>query len=208
MDIDYATVNMLPGTSDPLSKLVENSTVIVIGTVPNDESDSIRVQDRTNASVQSVGSSFDIQVERYLKGTGGDTIPIVQFTGLDFLDRGQTRQVRDKNENLLLDESSRYLLFLKENESYPGYWSGTIHPYKFLLVDGEARSESPVGTMDGKFPNRPESEFIDEIEALIAARSCATQLRRKPRKRLVSHSGCLRKSAVTHLSTAPMPRSK
>ena len=159
---------MLPGTSDPLSKLVENSTVIVIGTVPNDESNSIRVQDRTNASVQSVGSSFDIQVERYLKGTGGDTIPIVQFTGLDFLDRGETRQVRDKNENLLLDEGSRYLLFLKENESYPGYWSGTIHPYKFLLVDDEARSESPVGTMDGEFPNRPESEFIDEIEVLVA----------------------------------------
>ena len=168
VDIDYATVNMLPGTSDPLSKLVEHSTVIVIGRLSRDEPDSVRVQDRTNASVQSVGSSSNMQVERYLKGTGGETIPIVQFTGLDFFDRGQTRQVRDKNENLLLDEGSRYLLFLKENESYPGYWSGTIHPYKFLLEDGEARSESPVGTMGGKFPNRPESEFIDEIEALIA----------------------------------------
>ena len=168
MDIDYATVNILPGTSDPLSKLVEHSTVIVIGRLSRDEPESVRVQDRTNASVQSVGSSSNIQVERYLKGTGGETIPIVQFTGLDFLDRGQIRQVRDKNENLLLDERSRYLLFLKENESYPGYWSGTIHPYKFLLEDGEARSESPVGTMGGKFPDRPESEFIDEIESLIA----------------------------------------
>ncbi len=168
MDIDYATVNILPGTSDPLSKLVEHSTVIVIGRLSRDEPDSVRVQDRTNASVQSVGSSSNIQVERYLKGTGGETIPIVQFTGLDFFDRGQTRQVRDKNENLLLDEGSRYLLFLKENESYPGHWSGTVHPYKFLLVDGEARSESPVGTLGGKFPDRPESEFITEIVALIA----------------------------------------
>ena len=83
-------------------------------------------------------------------------------------DGGQTRQVRDRNENLLVDEGSRYLLFLKENESYPGHWSGTVHPYKFLLVDGEARSESPVGTLGGKFPDRPESEFITEIEALIA----------------------------------------
>ena len=76
--------------------------------------------------------------------------------------------MRDKNENLLLDGGSRYLLFLKESESYPGYWSGTIHPYKFLLVDGEARVESPVGTMGVKFPDRPEDEFIEEIEALIA----------------------------------------
>ena len=170
VDIDYATVNMLPGPSEPLAKLVVNSTAIVIGTLSHDEPESVRVQDRSNASVQSVGSSFNVQVERYLKGSGDDTIPVVQFTGLDFRDRGQTRQVRDKNEDLLLDEGSRYLLFLKENESYPGYWSGTIHPYKFLLVDGEARSESPVGTLGGKFPNRPESEFIDEIEALIAGK--------------------------------------
>ena len=168
VDFDYATVNMLPGTSSPLGKLVENSTVIIIGTVPSDESESIRVQDRSNANVQSVGSGFKVQVERYLKGSGGDTVPVVQFTGLDFRERGQTRQARNKNEDLLLDEGSRYLLFLRENESYPGYLSGTIHPHKFLLVDGEARVESPVGTMGGKFPNRPEDEFIDEVEALIA----------------------------------------
>ncbi len=167
---DYATVNMLPGPSDPLAKLVANSTVIVIGTVPDDKPESIRVQDQSNANVQSVGSGFNVRVERYLKGSGSDTIPVLQFTGFDFRDRGQARQVRDRNENLLLDEGSRYLLFLTENESYPGYWSGTIHPYKFLLMDGEARVESPVGTMDGKFPNRPESEFIDEIEALIAGK--------------------------------------
>ena len=169
-DIDYATVYMLPGSSDPLAKLVAHSTFIVIGTMPNDEPESIRVQDQSNANVQSVGSGYNVQVERYLKGSGGDTIPVVQFTGLDFRDRGQVRQVRDRNENLLLEEGSRYLLFLKENESYPGYLSGTIHPYKFLLVDGEARSESPVGTLDGEFLDRPESEFIKEIESLIAGK--------------------------------------
>ena len=120
-DIDYATVKMLPGTSDALSKLVAHSTVIVIGTVPNNEPDSIRVQDRSNANVQGVARGFNVQVELYLKGSCGDTIPVIQFYGLDFTDRGQARQVRDENENLLLDKGSRYLLFLKENESYPGY---------------------------------------------------------------------------------------
>ena len=97
-----------------------HSTVIVIGTAPNNEPDSIRVQDPSKASVQSVGSGYSLLVERYLKGSGGDTIPIIQFYGFDFTDRGKTRQVRDKNENLLLDGGSRYLLFLKESESYPG----------------------------------------------------------------------------------------
>lgn len=166
--IDYATVKMLSGTSDDLGKLVAHSTVIVIGTVPNYEPDSIRVQDRSNPSVQSVGSGFNLQVERYLKGSGGDTIPVIQFYGFDFTDRGQPGQVRDKNENLLLDKGSRYLLFLKENESYPGYWSGTIHPYKFLLKDGRAKSESPVGDLDGAFPEQSEADFISSIESRIA----------------------------------------
>ena len=63
---DYATVNMLPGPPDALGKLVTHSTVIVIGTAPNNEPDSIRVQDPSNASVQSVGSGYSLQVERYL----------------------------------------------------------------------------------------------------------------------------------------------
>ena len=82
-----------------------------------------------------------------LKGSGNDTIPVVQFYGLDYTNRGQARQVRDTNANLLLGKGNRYLLFLKENGSYPGYWSGTVHPYKFLLKDGRAKVESPVGTL-------------------------------------------------------------
>ena len=131
---------LLPGPSDPLAKLVANSTAIVIGTLTHDEPESVRAQDRSNASVQSVGSSFNVQVERYLKGSGGDTIPVVQFTGLDFRDRGQTRQVRDEKENLLMDEGSRYLLFLKENENYPGL---PERNYSSLQVPiGGRRSES------------------------------------------------------------------
>ena len=167
-DIDYATVKMLSGPSDALGKLVAHSTVIVIGTVPNNEHDSIRVQDRSNANVQSVANGLNIQVERYLKGSGGDTIPIIQFYGLDFTDRGQVRQVRDENEKLLFGKGKRYLLFLKDNESYPGYWSGTIHPYKFLLKGGRAKAESPVGDLSGTFPEQSEADFISSVESRIA----------------------------------------
>ena len=144
-EVDYVTVKMLPGSSDALGKLVANSTVIVIGTLPHNEPDTVRVQDQSAANVQAVGSDFNVQVERYLKGSGSDTIPVVQFYGLDYTDRGQARQARDTNANLLLGKGNRYLLFLKENSSLPGYWSGTVHPYKFLLKDGRAKVESPVG---------------------------------------------------------------
>ena len=110
-----------------------------------------------------------MQVERYLKGRGGDTIPVVQFYGLDYTDQGVPRQARDTNEDLLLGKGDRYLLFLRENGSYPGYWIGTAHPYKFLLTGGQAKVESPVGDLDGAFPEQSESEFIDSVESRIAA---------------------------------------
>ena len=166
---DYATVNMLSGSSDDLGKLVAHSTVIVIGTIPNNyEPAEVRAQDKISSDVQAVGGSYNVQVERYLKGTGGNTIPVVQFYGLDFTDKGQRRQMRDNNTNLLLGKGNRYLLFLKENGSIPGYWSGTIHPYKFLLKDGLAKAESPVGDLDGAFPEQSEADFISSIESRIA----------------------------------------
>ncbi len=167
-DIDYVTVNMLPGSSDPLGKLVANSSVIVIGTIPDVEPDALRVQDQSNQSVQAVASGYNIHVESYLKGNGNDTIPVIQFYGLDYTDRGQPRQMRDTNANLLLGKGSRYLLFLKENSSYPGYWSGPAHPYKFLLKDGRAKAESPVGDLRGAFPEQSEAEFINSVESKIA----------------------------------------
>ena len=167
-DVDYVTANMLSGPSDDLGKLVANSTVIVIGTVSNNEPDSIRVQAHPTANIQAVGSGYNLYVERYLKGSGNDTIPVVQFHGLDFTDRGQARQMRHENANLLLGKDSRYLLFLKENESYPGYWSGPAHPYKFLLKDGRAKVESPVGDLGGAFPEQSEAEFISGVESKIA----------------------------------------
>ena len=171
----YRTANSLPGSSDVLSKLVTNSSVIVIGTIPNNESNVVRVNDQSPSSssssvtnVQGVGNTYNVQVELYLKGGGSGTLPIIQFVGLDYLDRGQTKQARDTNENLLPVKNRRYLLFLSENGSYPGYWSGTAHPYKFLLADGMAKAESPVGDLGGALPDRPEAEFIKEVEGLVA----------------------------------------
>ena len=164
----YFGVNSLKGPSDPLGKLVANSTVIVIGTVPTAEPESLRVQDQTNANVRALGNGFNVQIERYLKGSGADTIPVIQFYGLEFMERGRVRQGRNKDENLSLGKGDRYLFFLKENGSYPGYWSGPAHPYKFLLSGGRAKAESPVGDLSGAFPEQSEAEFVSIVESRIA----------------------------------------
>ena len=164
----YYGVNSLKGPSDPLGKLVANSTVIVIGTVPTAEPENLRVQDQINANVRALGNGFNVQVERYLKGSGADTIPVIQFYGLEFMERGRLRQGRNKDANLSLGKGDRYLLFLKENSSYQGYWSGPAHPYKFLLSDGRAKAESPVGDLGGAFPEQSEAEFVSSVESRIA----------------------------------------
>ena len=164
----YYTANNLKGPPDALGKLVANSTVIVIGTVPVAEPEALRVQDQTNPNVRALGNGFNVQVERYLKGSGADTIPVIQFYGLEFMERGRLQQGRDKDERIRLGKGDRYLLFLKENSSYPNYWSGPAHPYKFLLSDGRAKAESPVGDLSGAFPEQSEAEFVSGVESRIA----------------------------------------
>ena len=167
VESSYMGVNSLDGPSDPLGKLVANSSVIIIGTVPTSDPKSLRVQDQTNANVRALGNGFNVQVERYLKGSGAGTIPVIQFYGLEFMERGRIQQARDKDESLSLGKGDRYLLFLGENGSYPGYWSGPAHPYKFLLSGGRAKAESPVGDLGGTFPEQSEAEFISSVEAKI-----------------------------------------
>ena len=167
-EVSYWTVKSLSGSGDALDKLVVNSTVIVIGTVPSNDPDTVRAQDESS-NVQAVGSGYNVQVERYLKGSGPNTIPVVQFYGLDYTDQGESKQARNDDEDLLLGKDSRYLLFLKENSSLPGYWSGPAHPYKFLLTRGQAKVESPVGDLGGAFPEQSESDFISSVEAKIAS---------------------------------------
>ncbi len=140
----------------------------MIGTVPIAEPESLRVQDQTNANVRALGNGFNVRVERYLKRSGADMIPVIQFYGLEFMERGRLRQGRDEDERLTLGKGDRYLLFLKENDSYSGYWSGPAHPYKFLLSGGRAKAESPVGDLLGAFPEQSEAEFVSSVEAKIA----------------------------------------
>ena len=170
--------NAPDGSSDDLAKLATHSTLIVIGTVADSDPRIERVPDQTPSSpsspitdVFSVGEVYDVQVERYLKGSGESTLSVVQFIGLDYTEDDQIIQARSKNPGLLMGKGNRYLLFLQDQTETEGLWVGDVEPYRFLLADGEARVESPVGTLDGAFPDRTEAALVGLVESLIAGNS-------------------------------------
>ena len=187
MQVTYVTAENLEnapdGSSDALAKLVAHSTLIVIGTTSEAEPREERVPgrlpgdpSRPDPNYTMIGNVHEVQVERYLKGDGDAMLPVIQSIGYDALvpSPGNTpsrlTRGRDTTPNLLLGKSSRYLLFLRENDHAPGLWMGTAHPYKLLLSDGV---ESPVGNLEGAFPDRPEAEIVGLVESLIDGNSTA-----------------------------------
>ena len=173
--------NAPDGSSDVLAKLVAHSTLIVIGTTSNAEPREERIPGRLpsdpskpDPNYTMIGNVYEVEVERYLKGSGDTTLPVIQSIGYEAIipgpgnTPGRLTQGRDTPPHLLLGKSSRYLLFLSEQgDDAPGLWMGAVHPYKFLMSDGRAKVESPVGTLDGAFPDRTEAEFVSLVESLI-----------------------------------------
>ena len=174
--------NAPDGSSDDLSKLVAHSTLIVIGqTAPNEPREE-RIQgrdpndpSRPDPNHATIGNVYDIRVERFLKGSGDETLSVVQPIGYEAFvpgppnTPGRITKGRDTTPNLLLQESSRYLLFLTENEHAPGLWMGTAQPYRFTLSGGTARVESPVTSLDTEFPERTEVELVSLVESLTTS---------------------------------------
>ena len=178
--------NAPDGSSDDLAKLVAHSTLIVIGTTadsePREESIPGRLPSdpsKPDPNYATISNVYEVRVDRYLKGSGDTTLPVIQSIGYEATVHGPGNtpgrlvQGRDTSPNLLLGRNSRYLLFLREDDHGSGLWIGTAHPYKFLINGGTAKVESPVGTLDGAFPDRTEAEFVDLVESLIAGNGVA-----------------------------------
>ena len=88
----YRTANNLEGSSGALGKLVANSTVIVIGSVPNNDPDAIRIQDQAAPNLQVVGSGL---ISRW-SATSREvvTIQFLSFNSMDLTIR--TRESLDR----------------------------------------------------------------------------------------------------------------
>ena len=81
----------------------------------------------------------DVQVERYLKGSGPATLPVMQATGHETVSPGSgatpgfLNHVRYGAHYYYFERGGRYLLFLRESEHAAGIWTGTAEPYKYQL---------------------------------------------------------------------------
>ena len=119
----YVTTSSLDsapdGSSDDLSKLVAHSTLIVIGETPPNDPREERIQgrdpndpSRPDPNYATIGNVYDIRVERFLKGSGDETLSVVQPIGYEAFvpgppnTPGRITKGRDTTPNLLLQESS------------------------------------------------------------------------------------------------------
>ena len=175
MQVDYVTANSL-------GELVEESTLIVIGTTADAEPREERVPgrlpgdpSRPDPNYTMIGNVYEVAVERYLRGEGDTTLQIIQSVGFDAIVPGppnmpdRLTQGRNDSPGVRLGKGSRYLLFLREFEDVLGLWTGTVEPYRFLLKNDMAQVESPVGNVGGEFPSRSEDELVSLVEELVFA---------------------------------------
>ena len=176
-DLDKAPT----GSSDGRSKIVAHSTLVLIGTVPDAEPRVVRISgripgdpSRPDPNWTTLAYVHDVQVERYLKGSGPDTLLVMQPTGHETISPGSgatpgfLNHVRYSAHDYYFERGSRYLLFLRESEHAPGLWTGTAEPYKYQLFEGRARARTPASDPGRTFYiKRGEEELLERVQDVI-----------------------------------------
>ncbi len=174
-DLDNAPT----GSSDGRSKIVAHSTLVLIGTVPDAEPRVERIPgrltndpSRLDPNWTTIAYVHDVQVERYLKGSGPGTLPIMQPTGHETISPGAAPRflshVRYSAHDYYFKRGGRYLLFLRESEHAPGLWVGTAEPYKYQIFEGRARVRTPAKDPGRTFyTRRGESKLLERVQDVI-----------------------------------------
>ena len=176
-DLDNAPT----GSSDGRSKIVAHSTLVLIGNIPDAEPRVERIPGRltddparSDSHWTTLAYVHDVQVERYLKGSGPGTLPVMQATGHETVSPGSDttssilNHVRYGAHGHYFERGSRYLLFLKESERAPGLWMGTAEPYKYHLFEGRARVRTPAKDSGRTFfTRRGEPELLERVQDVI-----------------------------------------
>ena len=116
----------------------------------------------------------DVQVERYLKGSGPTTLPVMQATGHETVTPGLSatpgllNHVRYSAHHYYFEGGGRYLLFLRASDHAPGLWVGTAEPYKYHLFDGRARARTPASDPGRTFLiKRGEEELLERVQDVV-----------------------------------------
>ena len=176
-ELDYGPY----GTGTDRGKIVAHSTLIVIGTVADADQLVERVPGRLTGDPSrpdpnwtTVAYVHDILVERYLKGSGPGTVPLLLPWGHEETmpgtgnEPGVLVQTSYSARHLYLDKGDRYLLFLTESDHAPGLWTGTAEPYRYLLSGGRGRVRTPA-TDPGRpfYTGKSQQDLIDRVIDVI-----------------------------------------
>lgn len=154
-------------TAGSVGELTRASDIVVLVTLEREiGTRKVRQADPNHPGLSNerfgIVRDFELSVERYLKGTGPDTIVMNLVIGVENELRGTTFFEEAKGNPLV--EGQRYVLFLKKvNEPGTGIdLAPTAEPWRFSITSGRAEVHSPVSFPAGRFPTT-EQALLEEI---------------------------------------------
>jgi hypothetical protein len=165
--------------------MVAIGTVTATGSIFNSRRDT---EDQTQPARDSfgVGQEYQVQIERYLKGSGPAVLTVVVTEGAilsppEKVTQADIERAKAASGIPPLTVGARYLLLLKSfTVHYPGtdYYAGQGQPWRFVLSeDGTGVLEAPSGAL-GSFPQdfipRPDAPLLPQVEQLIQAEKATT----------------------------------
>lgn len=163
----------------PLDELLERADFIAIGVVG--KQGEYRRLDAGAPGLQGVSATYLLQVERYVKGAGADSLNFrkiiaYEYSGEEsFIPEAYAYYIDDPSP---LSEGDRYAFALRLRED--GWVELVAEPFRFRLQNGKAVAESGMldkSFLEERFPTKPEADFIAEIEAVVAAQAAETSAR-------------------------------
>lgn len=175
--------SMLPKSPEDLvsrTAVIVVAKVTAIGPIYNSSRDGESGEIGPSTSSYTLAQMYVVQVERYLKGSGPETIRVGQAEGAlpDGMSPTPARlQVaRTKYQYTPMQVGSRYLSFLNPPVKVPELGNIDFYPpggppHRFLLSpDGNAAIEGvkDAPDLDKMFPKGPEKALISKIEKAIA----------------------------------------
>lgn len=167
-------------TASSIRDLVQRSSLIVIGQVistggtfnmardPNDIS-------RPDPNVIEIGQIYEIQVQRYLKGTGDGTVYVVQPEGFLGPHADKTAAAiataRAQDKHIRMRSAIAFLMFLQPHPKVADagvpnnqYYVGVAEPWRFDLSDPNlVRPESPWLGASQLFPPRTSTQIVNQV---------------------------------------------
>lgn len=167
-------------TSHSIGDLVHQSDIIALGTVAKiadvhfNTARNPRDPSQPASDLFITGTIYEIQVERYLKGSGGTDLRIVQSEDISLPNEpGEAPTVHISESFVPLEVGVRYLFFLKTMESYPDspfpdLYRGIAEPYRFRLEQGMAKPETPSRLAGGLFPAMKEDTLLQQVTMELA----------------------------------------